>query len=153
MRSYSKLSIFTLFLALLLCLFIVPTTLLAQEDEEEEDEPIQAYPNPLKNEISDAKAMQLMKSQLKNMGFTVGKVRKVANGQFVVTVKSWDQAKMKPRFRGSVAKTGARSKGAIGSGKVMVTVNKSGIFFNNKSFKAMGLKMNAVKLKQAAIVK
>ena len=153
MKVYRKPSIlFCVSILVLFCL-LIPFTISAQEEEPEEEEPIQAYPNPLENEISDAKAMQLMKLQLEKMGFTVGNVRKVANGKFVVTVQSWDQAKMKPRFRGSVAKTGANIKGAVGNGKVRVTVNKTGIYFDNRSFKAMGLKMNAAKVRQAVTVK
>ncbi|MBN1796965.1 MAG: hypothetical protein JW822_00190 [Spirochaetales bacterium] len=154
MKVLSKSSLFYCTAVLLLCGLIMPAALFAQPDDEpEEEEPVQAYPNPLENEISDSKAMQLMKSQLENMGFTVGQIQKVANGKFVVNVQSWNQVKMKPRFRGSVESTGARIKGARGTGKVIVTVNKSGIYFDNRSFKAMGLKMNAGKLKQAAIVK
>jgi hypothetical protein len=156
MRTFSNLSIFSFILVLLFCLFILPTALFSQEDEggpEEEEEPVQAYPNPLENKISDAKAMQLMKTQLENMGFTVGKIQKVADGKFSVSVQSWDQAKMKPRFKDSVGISQTRIKANRGVGKVAVTVDKTGIYFDNRSFKAMGLKMNAAKLKQAAIVK
>jgi hypothetical protein len=153
MKNLSKLSIVSL-LVLLLCLFILPTALFAQSDDDEnEEEPIQAYPNPLENEISDSKARQLMKTQLEKMGFTVGQIQKVANGKFIANVSGWSQAKMKPRFAGSVESTGGRFKGVRGQGKVVVTVNKTGIFFDNRSFKAMGLKMNAAKVRQAITVK
>ncbi len=153
MRSYAKSNLFYFIAVLLFCGLILPTAIFAQPEDDGEEEPVQTYPNPLENEISDAKAMQLMKSQLENMGFTVGQIQKVANGKFIANVQSWNQTKMKARFKGSVQSTGAKTKGARGTGKVTVTVNKSGIFFDNASFKAMGLKMNAAKLKEAAIVK
>lgn len=140
-------------LLLLFCLLIQPLVLFAQEEEPEEEEPIQAYPNPLENEMSDAKAMQIMKTQLSDMGFTVGKVRKVANGRFVVTVQGWEQVKMKPRYRGSVNILNANKTGKMGSGEIIVTVNKNGIFFDNASFRKMGMQLDAAKLNQAAKVR
>jgi hypothetical protein len=60
---------------------------------------------------------------------------------------------MKPRYRGSVSAYRTKGKVQQGRGKVTVIVTKKGIYFSNKSFKAMGLKMNAAKMKRAAPVK
>jgi len=154
MKAFPKISLFSLFLVLLFCSLIQPTVVFAQEEEpEEEEEPVQAYPNPLENEISDAKAMLIMKSQLSDMGFSVGKIQKVANGRFVVTVQGWEQVKMKPRYRDSVNILNSNQKGKLGRGEVIVTVNRNGIFFDNASRRKMCMQLNAAKLKQAAIVK
>jgi hypothetical protein len=136
--------------------FILPVVIFSQpldDDNGEEEEPVQSYPNPMERQLSDAKAMQIMKTQLTEMGFTVGKVRKVANGKFVVTVTSWNKAKMKPRYQDSVGTVKTKGKVIRGKGQISVTVNKQGIFMNNTSFKAMGLKLNAVKMKQGAKLK